>query len=121
MTRPRAAPGDASRAAESALAALPVLRALAEPHRLSLVHALRERERCVRDLVEAVGLSQPLVSFHLSKLVEAGLVQSRHGDGFTYYALRAAGLRDAQAMIGTVLAAELTALAQPGGNGACCR
>lgn len=99
-----------------------VLRALAEPHRLALFSALRERERCVRDLVDAVGLSQPLVSHHLARLVAAGLVTSRHGDGFTYYALDPAGLRAARTGLDRLLDdAALPALAAPGGNDSCCR
>jgi len=43
------------------------LRALAEPQRLALVLLLRERERCVRDLVETLGVSQPLISHHLGR------------------------------------------------------
>ena len=98
------------------------LRALSEPHRLSLVEALRERERCVRDLVEALGISQPLVSHHLAKLSEAGLVTSRHADGFTYYALEPAGIDEAARSLGALLdVSSLPAAAKPGGGGDCCR
>ncbi len=97
------------------------LRALAEPHRLAIVRALRERERCVRDLVAVVGAPQPLVSHHLARLVAAGLVSSRHGDGFTYYALRADGLSGAQDLVAGLLDADLPAEALPGGGVGCCR
>ena len=98
------------------------LRALAEPHRLALVQALRERERCVRDLVDAVGLSQPLVSHHLGKLAEAGLVRSRQADGFTYYALDPDALSAARAAVDRLLDVDgLPAVAMPGGNSSCCR
>lgn len=98
------------------------LRALAEPHRIALVRALRERERCVRDLVDAVGAPQPLVSHHLAKLVEAGLVTSRQGDGFTYYALAAPGLDALHQALGLLLATrDLPAPARPGGGVGCCR
>lgn len=99
-----------------------VLRALGEPRRLALVRALRESERCVSDLVTEVGFSQPLVSHHLGKLAEAGLVRTRHADGFTHYALDAAALDAAQRAVGGLLdVANLPAAASPGGNGSCCR
>lgn len=98
------------------------LRALAEPHRLALVQALRLRERCVRDLVDAVGLSQPLVSHHLSRLAAAGLVTSRHVDGFTNYALDVRGVAALHAALDGLLdVSSLPAQARAGGNDACCR
>lgn len=98
------------------------LRALAEPHRLALLQALRERERCVRDLVDAVGLSQPLVSHHLGRLAEAGLVTSRQAEGFTFYALAAGELsRLAPALCSLLDTDSLPAAARPGGNSSCCR
>ena len=101
---------------------LPALRALAEPHRLAVLLSLRERERCVRDLVDEVGAPQPLVSHHLAKLAEAGLVTSRQADGFTYYALAAAGLDGARvALEGLLSSSDLPAAAQPGGGVGCCR
>ncbi len=56
------------------------LRALSEPTRLRLLDVLREGERCVGDLAEAVGCSQANVSRHLSLLADAGLV-TRRRDG----------------------------------------
>lgn len=98
------------------------LRALAEPHRLALLRALRERERCVRDLVEALGLSQPLVSHHLARLAAAGLVTSRPFDGYTNYALDRRGLDALRAVLGDLLdTAALPSRAHPGGNDSCCR
>ena len=64
---------------------LAVLSALANPHRLRIVAALRERGRnYVSELARQVGLSRPLLHLHLQKLAEAGLVTRRHelsGDG----------------------------------------
>lgn len=98
------------------------VRALAEPHRLALVRALRERERCVRDLVAATGLAQPLVSHHLGRLADAGLVTSRHGDGYRYYALHPAGVRAAAAALADLLDVDaLPAVARPGGGEGCCQ
>lgn len=99
-----------------------VLRALSEPHRLELVRALRRSEQCVRELVQQVGLAQPLVSHHLGKLVACGLVTRRQADGFTHYALDPAGLAAARLALDAVLELDtLPDAARPGGNGACCR
>lgn len=75
----------------------------------------------MRDLVDATGLTQPLVSHHLGRLAGAGIVTRRHGDGFTYYALHPAGLRQARAALDDLLDVEsLPLAARPSGDG-CCR
>ena len=50
---------------------------LAEPNRRRILDLLRDRERPVGDLVDALSVSQPAVSKHLKVLREAGLVQVR--------------------------------------------
>jgi DNA-binding transcriptional ArsR family regulator len=58
---------------------LAILAALANPHRLRIVAALRERGReYVSELARQVGLSRPLLHLHLAKLAEAGLVTRTH-------------------------------------------
>jgi DNA-binding transcriptional ArsR family regulator len=57
------------------LAASELLTALAFPLRLSIVALLAEHgSRCVHQLVDALGVPQPLVSQHLRVLRSAGLV-----------------------------------------------
>jgi DNA-binding transcriptional ArsR family regulator len=51
--------------------------ALAEPTRRRVVAELRVSERSVAELVEALAVSQPLVSKHLKVLRESGLVSRR--------------------------------------------
>src|SRR4051794_25093735 len=51
-----------------------MLRALSAPVRLALVHLLAAESRCVHELVDALGIAQPLVSQHLKTLRAAGLV-----------------------------------------------
>ncbi len=60
------------------------LQALADPIRLSIVRMLREREQCVCHLTEALGLSQPTISHHVSLLKRAGLVLDRRDARWTY-------------------------------------
>ena len=53
-----------------------VLKALTAPIRLALVDALADGPRCVHELVEALGVAQPLVSQHLKVLRAARLVDT---------------------------------------------
>lgn len=101
---------------------LEVARALADQTRLRIFMALREEERCVRALVDSEGIPQPLVSHHLRVLTDAGLVEARRADRFHLYAVSPAGMRSALSVLGGVLDADqLAPVAQPGGNGSCCR
>jgi ArsR family transcriptional regulator len=52
-------------------------KALADVYRLRIVKRLAEGPATVGDLIETVGLSQPLVSWHVGRLKAAGVVQTR--------------------------------------------
>jgi len=55
-----------------------ILAALASPHRLRILAALKSDGRnYVSQLAREVGMSRPLLHLHLQKLEEAGLVSSR--------------------------------------------
>ena len=59
---------------EHARGLAPQFKALADENRLAIVLLLSERDRTVRELTEATGLAQTLVSHHLAPLRELGLV-----------------------------------------------
>lgn len=62
-----------------------LLRALAAPVRIAIVLHLREADMCVHDLVDALGVPQPLVSQHLRVLKTAGVVSgTRQGREVIY-------------------------------------
>lgn len=62
-----------------------LLRALASPYRLAIVRELDGRARCVHELVDALGVSQPLVSQHLRVLRVSQLVHAeRRGREIAY-------------------------------------
>lgn len=62
-----------------------LLRALAAPVRISIVLQLRVAQRCVHELVDALGVAQPLISQHLRVLKSAGVVYGeRHGREVVY-------------------------------------
>jgi DNA-binding transcriptional ArsR family regulator len=52
-------------------------KALADVNRLRIVRRLAEGPATVGELIDTVGLSQPLVSWHLARLRAAGIVRSR--------------------------------------------
>ena len=54
-----------------------VHKALADVNRLRIVKRLAYGDASVTDLIEEVGLSQPLVSWHVGRLRAAGLVETR--------------------------------------------
>lgn len=82
----RQAPSPEPRCATRTLAeAGELLRALAAPVRIAIVLQLHGAERCVHELVEALGVSQPLISQHLRVLKSAGVVTGqRHGREVVY-------------------------------------
>ena len=59
---------------ERARTLVPTLKALADENRLAIVLALATRPHTVRELTDATGMTQTLVSHHLAALREAGLV-----------------------------------------------
>lgn len=63
-------------------------KALAEPARLKILTALRERERTVTELMEVTGLAQPNVSRHLQLLHAHGFVERRKEGLRVYYRIQ---------------------------------
>jgi ArsR family transcriptional regulator len=65
-----------------------LLRALANPVRLSIVHELGHSGRCVHELVDALGVSQPLISQHLRILRGARVVAAERRGKEVVYSLQ---------------------------------
>jgi len=61
------------------------LKALAEPTRLKILHALEDQELCVSDILTVVGGSQANVSKHLSKMRASGVLASRREGTSIFY------------------------------------
>lgn len=67
-----------------------MFKALGDPTRvrlLSLIAAAPEREACICDLIEPVGLTQPTVSHHMKQLVDAGIVVREQRGRWAFYRL----------------------------------
>lgn len=62
-------------------------RALAEPARLAILHAMEDGERSVTELVESTGMAQGNLSKHLQQLHAAGFVTRRRDGLFVLYSL----------------------------------
>lgn len=65
----------------------PLLKVLAEPNRLRILCSMGLECRPVSDIVNATGLTQTNVSFHLRALREAGLVKGERSGPYVYYCL----------------------------------
>lgn len=66
-----------------------LFKSLADPHRVRIVNLLANSSEpvCVCDINEHLPLSQATVSFHLKKLVSAGLLQREERGVWAYYSL----------------------------------
>jgi len=83
MARPGVTAGEAA-----SLAAL--FRALGDPSRVRIFNLLATSDQpiCVCELTDPLGLSQGTVSFHLKKLLQAGLIQREQRGTWAYYSVR---------------------------------
>ena len=75
------------------------LQALGEPHRMAIIAMLNDGERPAGDFVDALPISQPTVSKHLSVLREAGLVTVRKDANRRLYSLNPAPLAEIDAWL----------------------
>lgn len=64
---------------------LNIFKALSEETRLRILKLLENGELCVCDIVAALDMVQPKVSFHLNALKEAGLLKDRKQGRWTHY------------------------------------
>jgi ArsR family transcriptional regulator len=54
---------------------------------LRIIKLLEGGELCVCDIVSALDMSQPKISFHLNTLKEAGFIKDRKQGRWTHYSL----------------------------------
>lgn len=66
---------------------LTTFKALSEETRLRILKLLEHGELCVCDIVAALDMVQPKVSFHLNVLKEAGFLKDRKQGRWTHYSL----------------------------------
>ena len=74
---------------EEASATAELFKALGDPARVRIVNVLASGDTiCVCNLTEPLGLSQPTVSHHLKKLVDAGLVDREQRGKWAFFSLK---------------------------------
>ncbi|MEA1964771.1 MAG: metalloregulator ArsR/SmtB family transcription factor [Candidatus Aerophobetes bacterium] len=71
------------------------LKALAHPMRIKILEELGKGSRCVNDLSEIIGLSQPNLSQHLGLLKNRGWVKRERKAVYVYYSLSEEGISKA--------------------------
>lgn len=64
---------------------LNIFKSLSDETRLRILKLLERGELCVCDIVAALDLIQPKVSFHLAVLKEAGLIKDRRQGKWIHY------------------------------------
>jgi ArsR family transcriptional regulator len=104
---PAIEPHEQSSSASAVAGLAKMFHALSDPTRVEILERLRNGERCVCELTDALDAAQSRLSFHLKTLREAGLVTDRREGRWVYYELVPETL--------TALAGALTALTTPGG------
>ena len=65
-----------------------ISKALADPHRLTILKEIKKRKECLYcvDLNEVINLSQPSVSHHLKQLIDTEIITSdKDGRNVRYY------------------------------------
>lgn len=65
-----------------------VFKALADPTRLQILDFLKDGEKCVCEIIPAIGKAQSTVSKHLDVLHEAGILDRRIDGRRTLYRVR---------------------------------
>lgn len=87
-----------------------LLRALASPHRLRIIHLLGERPREVNELARELGLGQASVSQHLASMRSVGLVEASRDGRCVHYQLTDPEILAACSLMRDVIVRRLSAL-----------
>lgn len=82
---------------------------LGEEKRLSILATLANGERCACDLTGCCDDSQPLLSFHLKRLRDAGLVEGRRDGRWIHYSIRTEVLSELAGALERLAAGEVRA------------
>ncbi|HEY3058111.1 MAG TPA: metalloregulator ArsR/SmtB family transcription factor [Chloroflexota bacterium] len=84
-----------------------ICQVLADAKRLRLIDALRDTERSVGELADALGATYPNISQHLNVMRDAGLVLSRREGTMVFYRLAYPQITQACDIVRDVLRAQL--------------
>lgn len=84
-----------------------VCKAIADPKRLLLINEMRDGAKSVRDLCDAIGISQSNASQHLAVLRGRGLVRTQRTGNNVYYSLSSPKIVQAVDLLREFLAEDL--------------
>jgi DNA-binding transcriptional ArsR family regulator len=84
---------------------LAVMKAFADENRLRIMLALQNRELCLCQIVELLGLANSTVSRHMSILYQARLVDVRKDGRWSYFRLAETQYVEATEVLGTAVRA----------------
>jgi len=78
-----------------------VAKALAEPLRVQIVDVLRRSEQqvCQCELIALFEIGQSLLSHHMKKLIDAGLVDVERRHRWAYYSVRTDAFKELTAWL----------------------
>lgn len=88
--------------ADEAATLADVFKALADPTRVRLLRYLSESDggtACACHLPDALGITQPTLSFHMRKLHDAGLVTRDKGGRWVHWTVRPEALNGVRALL----------------------
>jgi ArsR family transcriptional regulator len=91
--------------------------ALSDEIRLEVIDLLRDGERCVCELTDALDIAQPRLSWHLRALKEAGILTDRKEGRWVYYALARDTFEEAESVLSVL---KPTARRLPTRASSCC-
>jgi ArsR family transcriptional regulator, arsenate/arsenite/antimonite-responsive transcriptional repressor len=108
---------------EEAAATAAVFKALSDPARVRIVNLLASTSEplCVCHLTGPLGLSQATVSFHMKKLMDAGLLEREQRGVWAYYSLRDDANRRLSAILNLRRRRTMTELRERPGRGSMTR
>ena len=64
-----------------------IMESLSDPIRINILELMMDGEICVCDIVNATGLSQSKISYHIKILKDSGLISDRQEGRWVYYKL----------------------------------
>ena len=79
--------------------AVALFHALSDETRLAILELLRDGERCVCELTDALDVAQSRLSFHLRVLRDAGLVSDRRDGRWIYYTAERSVFTEAESLL----------------------
>ncbi|HKT34611.1 MAG TPA: metalloregulator ArsR/SmtB family transcription factor [Nitrospira sp.] len=79
--------------------AVALFHALSDDTRLLLIDQLKDGEKCVCELTDAMKTGQSRLSFHLKVLKDAGLLRDRREGRWMYYSLNAEAIDELEDVV----------------------